>query len=355
MQGTMSLARVSDLARVATEAEQLLAGCGAPSDEDLLEQRRKLESAYAKLGAPPAEVAMVPPFDDGENLLVALARPRGGIPLDVPGVAAMLLPLHDELVLLGAREGLGKSTVLVQLADGLNDKGHQVLVFSAEQSWKKWEAISLARRTSTNSRRIMTGHWLDARQWGAAGVWDAGAVRDVLTEAHEKWLPTISRLRRYAAKFPTTAVGIVETVEARLRELDDDERLVVMVDALHNLRAPSTDSRRVEIDRVVETLRGMCQRLQVPLIATCHLSREGALKESGGLDYLADVAILLTQDEDKQQEYRGKYGATDLTLERDSYTLRYVEARVRKQRDGETGSALLRFHTAVRRFEEVTP
>lgn len=354
MQDTMSLAGVSELARVAIETEQIL-GASVPSDEELVKQRSKLERAYARLGTPAVDVTMEPPFDDEDDPLAALARPRGGIRLDVPGIGEKLLPLHDELVLVGARESVGKSTLLVQLADGLNESGAQVLVFSAEQSRRKWEAISLARRTRTNSRRIMSGYWLDPGRWGADGVWQTMQIRGVLTEAHESWLPVISTRRRYAANFPTSAVGIVETVEARLREIDGlDERLIVMVDALHNLRAPTTDPRRIEIDRVAEMLRGMCQRLHVPVIATCHLSREGALKESSGLDYLADVAILLTQEEERQDEHRSRYGATDLTLEHDQYTLRYVEARIRKQRDGETGAALLRFHPAVRRFEVAT-
>lgn len=292
-------------------------------------------------------VLLLPPFDEGDDPVAALASRRGGLPFPVPGLGHVLEPLHDELVLIAGPSSVGKTTLCVQLADFWNENGVDVLYLAAEQSRRKLEAASLSRRTGANSARILRGDWPDDIR---------GDILAALAQEQAGWLPRLMAHRRYAAAFPRSAAGVVEIVEACRRELGESARLVVVLDALHNLRPAggARESRRVEIDEIVDELRNrVCQNLGVPLLAVSHLSREGKLKESSGLDYLGDVILMLDYDEEKQDGYRRTNRASGLTLEGDSYALRYIHARVAKQRDGDFGrTALLAFHPPAHRFVE---
>ncbi len=265
-----------------------------------------------------------PPFDEGDDPVDSLAIAKGGIRLPIPGLDISLI---DDLVLVGGQPSVGKSTLIVQIADEMNRAGVHVLVFPAEQSRRKWEAMSLARRTGANSRRLLDGNVSDK-------------VREKLRAAQAAWLPTVQQYRRYAGSFPSP-VRLVQEVERRHAALGD-ARLVVIIDALHNLRESGLKDRRVEIDAITDMLRQrVCQRLGVPLIATSHLNRDGEFKESGGLDYAGDILVLLERREDRPKE---------TTIDGDSQTVRRVKVTVRKSRDGDTPSTTLDFLPASRQF-----
>ena len=233
----------------------------------------------------PAEIAAAIFARQGEKP----ATPTGFNDLD----RALNGGLHDGLTILGAVSSAGKTTLVVQIADYVAAHGRPVLFVSCEQSAREIVAKSL-------SRMMAQRDYLDVTLWEMSGKWrdrwpeeKNWALAEAVGEYSDTIAPNLTIMQ--AEEQPT-----VKAIKAKAAEIEaaTGQTPCVFVDYLQ-LLAPknehSTDKQRV--DENLSDLRRLARRM--PVVGISSLNRNSytdsismdSFKESGGLEYSADVLL----------------------------------------------------------------
>lgn len=264
--------------------------------------------------------------------------------------------LYPGLYILGAISSLGKSTLVLQIADQIAQQGRDVLIISLEMSRYELMSKSISRHT-----------FLDVIK-NKGRVQDAKTARGITTGSrYEKYNPqelelidrAISTYRKYTDHlFIYEGVGdigvkeVVEKVEKHKRLTGNTP--VVIIDYLQIL-APAdiraTDKQNT--DKNVLELKRLSRDSNIPVIGISSFNRqsyreavsEGAFKESGAIEYGSDVLIGL--------QFEGaEKGNVDLT-ERKRENPRKIELVVLKNRNGKAGEKIpFNFYPMFNLFEE---
>lgn len=269
------------------------------------------------------------------------------------------------LIVLAAAPSCGKTTLAKQIADNVAEKEKvPVLFFSYEQGAEELRIKSLARLSKVNSRMICKGRG-DATAWG------------MVKEAADKY-----------RQGPGSLLKIVEAdgtfTPDRIRGLILAEkvkrpgRVLVVIDYLQLVPAadPQTGrpfpSVKERMDFVLSELRRISRDLDAVVLTISSMNREGykekpeggsnknrgakkpslaVLKESGGIEYGADIVVCLVKDykESAEMTERANKGKKDGDPNRQ--TLARVEAYVLKNRNGELATIHLDFMPAWAEFE----
>jgi replicative DNA helicase len=248
--------------------------------------------------------------------------------------------LGPELIVLAATPAAGKTTLCWQIACQVAEMNRVPVIFvSLEQS--KWDlrAKALARLADVDSRHLLRGRLRsdDTWQWGpvlAAIDADACFARQITVIEGDQ----------------TTTVDKIRSVVAEKMQRAAAERALVVVDYLQNLPlaladGPLVKSTKDGVDLHVSALRQMARDLNVAVLCISSENRSGydskkmdVFKESGGIEYAADIAAILTTDE-KAAPQDGSF--------------RPVDINVVKNRNGERGVVKMRFYPDRAKFAEV--
>lgn len=251
------------------------------------------------------------------------ARIRAGQPADNrPSVRLGLLDLdkmgdilrRGRLVIVGARPGVGKSTMLLHIALEAARQGASSTLVSMEMPEEE-----LAER--------IAAHEL-GRPMPPTGF-DPAAYGYVCDDEIHKLLHVYATPR--------------VTIQALREHAKDAHRRgncgMLLVDYLQLLRAARCESRQQEVGAVARGLKDIALELDIPVVAAAQLNRTvidreepglSQLRESGDIEAAADVAILLwrKEEEDHQLQVRvakfrgGKPGRCALDYTPETYSLR---------------------------------
>lgn len=196
--------------------------------------------------------------------------------------------LYPGLYVIGGLPGAGKTTFCAQLADQISAAGHDVLFFSLEMSRLEMISKSLAR--------------LCAQKHGTADALTALAIRcgqgaGLVREAAAEYRRTAAGRLSIIESEATTAAGICDYVRAYIAA--GNPAPVVIIDYLQLLAAGETSKQTAKeaTDKAMRELKLLSRRAQITVIAISSLNRDNytkslaldALKESGGVEYSADV------------------------------------------------------------------
>lgn len=246
------------------------------------------------------------------------------------------------LYVLAAVPSAGKTTFAKQIADTVVERHPDAacLFVSLEQSKGELRVKTLARLSGVENRDLQRGR-LDT----SSPAWKR------VVEAKEVFADFADRLQVMEGDSLTT-VDRVRLAAIQLRQKTEAARLLIVVDYLQVLPADK-DFRepRQRVDFVVSELRRLARDLDAPVIAISAMSRTAyrdakldAFKESGGIEYGADVALIMANDPDKatgEEHYLG-------VMRR----WRKVFLDVVKNRNGERARIEIKFFPAVSRFSE---
>lgn len=199
--------------------------------------------------------------------------------------------LYAGLYVVAAISSLGKTTLCHQIADQLAQAGEDVLFFSLEQSRLELVSKSIARKTAqndiataVNSLSIRRGY-LPERVLTAAEQYKA-AISDRLSIIEGNFACNISfigdYIRRYIQKTGKKPVVFVDYLQILHPEQDDRGR---------------TQSTKETIDTTVTELKRISREHGLTIFAISSVNRANyltpisfeSLKESGGIEYTADV------------------------------------------------------------------
>lgn len=256
--------------------------------------------------------------------------------------------LFPGLYVLGAPSSLGKTTLLLQMADEIAASGRDVLFFSLEMS--RWELLakSLCRtaapQTALCARQLLRGEIPSSQLKRLLEAYNRRSGERIFISAEQEALtPEILR-------------------EKALRHRAQRGRSpVVVVDYLQIL-APSDarGSDKQNVDRAVVALKALSRELEIPVLVASSFNRDAyakevsmeAFKESGAVEYAADVLLALQMS---------AAGEKDFDLNREKMAdPRRVDVVLLKNRSGVPyGKVPLLYYSAENRFiaakEPVSP
>ena len=268
-----------------------------------------------------------------------------GIETGFPGLDSRLLGLRGgQMVVFGARPGVGKTSFCLNLAVNAAEAGATVALFSLEMSKVEIAQRLLAARALIKLTDIRSAN-IRANQWPQ------------ILEATED-------LRELDILIDDTPGTTVTEIRAKARRmLHGKEKGIVIIDYLQLLSVPSganrNDNRATQVGEMSRGIKIMAKDLDVPVVALSQLNREvegrtgkrpqlSDLRESGSIEQDADIVILLDRSmtpEEAERNDRPDLGITQFIIAKNrSGPLAAVDMRF----DGET----IKFYEIDRFHEE---
>lgn len=253
--------------------------------------------------------------------------------------------LTSGLYVFGAAPSVGKTTVIKQFADQVVElnSGAVCAIFSYEQSRDELRVKTLSRLSGIENRDILRGR-LDPNSdgWKKVEAAYAGfqkiAGRQYVIEAGREMTPDRIRLALTQIRRATKADHIVAFI---------DYLQIVPTEA--DFKDP-----RGKVDFVVSELRRVARDLGVGVVALSSVGRVSydapslsSFKESGGVEYGADIGVTMSLDKDKSSTTNGED-----TIQGTRRKWQRVFFDVVKNRNGEKARIRMKFYKAVSYFVE---
>ena len=237
----------------------------------------------------------------------------------------ILCGLHkEELTIIGARPGVGKTTFALQIAEHIAQNNVETAIVSLEMSEYQVIQKMLAKRTKVNSYKMRLGT-LEAEELGEIGRASA--------ELAELPIHLITKART------------LQQIENIARKLSNRGKLgLLIIDYIQLIKNKGKfNSREQEVADITRTLKLLSLELNIPIIGLCQLKRNATkqepsladLRESGAIEQDADNVIFLY----KEDEQNGNI--IDITV------------KIAKQRAGEVGKIYMKFNKPNSEFKGV--
>ena len=238
---------------------------------------------------------------------------------------------RGDLIIVAARPSMGKTSLVLNIAQHVATSGGIAGFFSLEMSKEQLFMRMLASEAKIDNYRLMSGQ-IGQKEYGQ------------ITHA----LETLSGANLYIDD--TAGAGVLE-MRAKARRLQAESGLdLLAVDYIQLMTGRGRfENRTLELASISRSLKGLAKELNVPIVVLSQLSRApearsdkrpqlSDLRESGALEQDADVVILIFREE--------MYKHTNEPSESDGI----AELIVAKQRNGPTGLIKLAFLRQQTRF-----
>lgn len=277
--------------------------------------------------------------------------------------------LFSGLYVLGGMSSNGKTTLAWQIVDQIAERGHDVLIYTLEQSRDELIAKALSRYTmdscyamgeSKSVAKSMRGI-LDGRRWANY----TQREQEIIDRAFVRFKEHAGRVFMVEGNGEVSAAHIRKGVERHIAYRRT--RPVVFVDYLQVMQ-PMNDKMtdKQAVDRNVSDLRRISRDFDVPVLVISSLNRQSydeavnmsSFKESGNIEYSADVVIGLDLEgmdkvEGKSDEKRKE--RKELIEQAKSGDSRRIELTVLKNRNGKAyEKCVLEFWPLFNLFKENT-
>ena len=233
--------------------------------------------------------------------------------------------LHkQELTIIGARPGVGKTTLALQIAEHIAERGTETAIISLEMSDTQVIQKLISRRARINSYKMRMGT-LETKELEQIGI--------VSAEIAELPIHLITKART------------IQHIENIARKLKNKNNLgLIVIDYIQLIKNKGKfNSREQEVADITRTLKLLSLELNIPIVGLCQLNRNAArqeptladLRESGAIEQDADNILFLYQEAESTETI------VDITL------------KLAKQRAGEIGKINLKFNKANSEFKGV--
>ena len=263
------------------------------------------------------------------------------------------------LITIGAIPSLGKTAIVLQMADNMAEAGKDVLIIALEMACTELVARSISRLTAKGVRLFNTRRERVTNQ-AQANYWDEMADR--LAESVEKYRDAIApHIYIHEPETPIPASMIKSIVHEYAELLGKTP--VVIVDYIQILAPEPGNERNTEkanMDAAALTLKHISRDYKTPVICISSFNRMNyneqvsmeSFKESGGIEYSSDAVVGMQLYGTGMYIKKGQ--ALDVDFEK-SRNPRRIQARVLKNRDGITGEYInFEYFPACNLFREVS-
>lgn len=263
------------------------------SVNDLIEKREldklsSLSEVWTEVGEKTEEIKKIRATQIGGNFVTS-GLSTGFINLDEATAGLQ----KEELIILAARPGVGKSAFAMQLALNIAHT-KTVVFFSLEMS-----TIQLGQRVIANLCEIPLNDIKSAN----------------LTADQSYYIKHgLSQYSSYNLYFDDKTNGTIDDIRAKCRRIQQEKGLdVIIIDYLQLLHEPGVFNRQEEVSKISRRLKQLAREFKVPIVALSQLSREvekrenkmpilADLRESGSIEQDADLVVFLySADKYKKQ------------------------------------------------------
>ena len=233
--------------------------------------------------------------------------------------------LHNqELTIIGARPGVGKTTLALQIAEKIAMNNKNVLFISLEMSEVQLIQKMIAKEGNINSYKMRMGTLEDK---------DFETITQVASNISQMNMTINTKIRN------------IQQIELQCRKLKNKNKLdLVVIDYIQLLKSNEKfNLREQEVADISRRLKLLSLELNIPIIALCQLNRNANnaeptladLRESGSLEQDADNILFLYQD--SEQDIQNNI----------------VTIKLAKQRAGEIGKVKVKFEKNTSRFKNI--
>ena len=264
-----------------------------------------------------------------------LARLQGkvaGITTGFKQLDRILTGLHaGELIIMGARPSMGKTSIALNMAAAAARKGYGVAIFSLEMPREQIAMRILCGDARVNMQHVRSGTLRD-KEW-------------------VKLAQTVNPLSNEKIYIDDTSGITPLQMRSRVRRIMMEKGLdLVIIDYLQLMGSDGkVENRQQEVSEISRRLKAIALELKIPIIACAQLSRANTqrqvkkpvlsdLRDSGSIEQDADVVMFL---------HREAY------YDQSSEDTNTAEIIIAKQRNGALGTVKLNWLGEYTLFEDM--
>lgn len=284
-----------DLVKASAEIAENVFNTKGGNVDDLLDDVEQKILSISQKSLPQNFVALKDDLATAYERIAQLHAGGGklrGIPSGFPELDETLSGFQkSELIILGARPSVGKTSLALDIARNAAKAGHTVGVFSLEMSREQLQDRVISAESQVPLWNILTGRIKSDNEFAQI----QGA------------LDRLSEVKLYIDDSPSLNVLQMRSMARRLQVEHGLDLLVV--DYLQLIRPRiSTDNMVNMITEISRGLKALARELKVPVLALSQLSRGieqrdhkaprlSDLRDSGSIEQDADVVMFLYRDE----------------------------------------------------------
>jgi replicative DNA helicase len=265
--------------------------------------------------------------------------------------------LHeDELIILAARPGVGKTAFALNVAQNVATKSDtSVAIFSLEMGAEQLVNRMLCAEGSIEANHLRTGQLTD-------NEWESLIVA----------MGSLSKAQIFIDDTPGIKMANIRAKARRLAKEQGNLGLIV-VDYLQLIEGSGQENRQQEVSAISRQLKMLAKELHVPVIALSQLSRGveqrqdkrpvlSDIRESGSIEQDADIVAFLYRDDyyrdedgDDDDNYGGGGGGNAPSSSEDEDSdAGVVEVIIEKNRSGARGTVKLLFIKSYNKFSSIS-
>lgn len=232
---------------------------------------------------------------------VKIGSDNGCIPMPYHCIGRYLHVKPPDLVIIGARPGLGKTTFALCWAEYLRLHGYLVAFVSIEMSASQLAMKIALATTDSESNRLLEGLSSSKIRAGEVNQEQLDAIKEIqATQKDSK------------GKLVIYGNNLLNNLVTNMRRLARLGFRVIFLDYLQLLNAGGKHSSRTdEVDLISRTLKNEAKSNNISIIALSQLNRESVkagarpelhhLKQSGSIEQDADSVLLLYGEADSEE------------------------------------------------------
>lgn len=245
----------------------------------------------------------------------------------------------SDLIIVAARPAMGKTAFALSMAKNMIEQGYPTAIFSLEMSTKQLMKRLISNATGIPANVLRNGKF-DPMEWNILN----------------KQISQLNNMKLYIDDSANASIFELATKARRL--VKEHGVKCIFIDYLQLIHADgkTINNREQEVSAISRTLKQLAKELNIPIIALSQLNRGvesrtgdnkrpllSDLRESGAIEQDADMVLLL-----HRPEY---YGIT--VDEYNNSLVGMAEVIVAKNRNGGTGTLLLRFKGELMKFTDI--
>ncbi|WP_198929603.1 replicative DNA helicase [Latilactobacillus curvatus] len=264
--------------------------------------------------------------------------------------------LHeDELIILAARPGVGKTAFVLNIAQNIGTKTNEnIAIFSLEMGAEQLVNRMLCAEGSIDANHLRTGQ-LDELEW-----------QNLIVA-----MGSLSKANIYIDDTPGVKMAEIRAKCRRLAKEKGGIGLIV-IDYLQLIEGSGQENRQQEVSAISRQLKKLAKELRVPVIALSQLSRGveqrqdkrpvlSDIRESGSIEQDADIVAFLYRDDYYRDEpgedgddFGGGNPSAPAPQQSDDADVGEVEVIIEKNRAGARGTVKLLFVKTFNKFSSIS-
>ena len=248
----------------------------------------------------------------------------------------------DELIILAARPGVGKTAFALNVAQNIGTKTDEtVAIFSLEMGAEQLVNRMLCAEGSIHASNLRTGN-LSEEEW-------------------QKLIIAMGSLSKANIYIDDTPGIRTAEIRAKCRRLKQEKGKIglIVIDYLQLIEGTGRENRQQEVSEISRQLKKLAKELSAPVIALSQLSRGveqrqdkrpilSDLRESGSIEQDADIVAFLYRE-----DYYDRDGEEEEPEEESMGGDNVVEVIIEKNRSGARGSIKLLFVKEYNKFSSL--